>query len=112
MSMQLQWTDSSQLPDLAENFPSGSISIDLLFGSKNEVWEDGRTGFSFPCMDQLKVIVRVWPVSPLSKVVLEYGVHRDVRHDAGARELADSGERCHVRTTPLVLFDLHCFWKS
>lgn len=34
-------------------FPSGSISIDLLFGSKNEVWEDGRTGFSVPCMDQL-----------------------------------------------------------
>lgn len=43
------------------------------------------TSSSFLCIDQLKVIVQAWPVSVLSKVVLEYGVHRDVRHGAGAR---------------------------
>lgn len=28
------------------------------------------------------------------------------------QELAHSSEHCHVDAAPLVLFDLHCFWKS
>lgn len=56
----------------------------MLFGSKNEVWEGGRTGSSFPCIGQLKVVVQAWPVSSLSKMVLEYGVHGGVRHGAGS----------------------------
>lgn len=51
--MQLQWTTALCYQIWLRPFSSGSISIDLLFGSKNEVWEDGRTGSSFSCIDQL-----------------------------------------------------------
>lgn len=75
------------------------------------MWEDGRTSSSFPCTDQFKVIVQAWPVSALSKVVLEYGVHRGVRDSAGSM-VSYSSERCYISTIPLVHFHLRCFWKS
>lgn len=28
------------------------------------------------------------------------------------QELPHSSEHCYVGATPLMLFDLHCFWKS
>lgn len=56
--VQFQKTDSSHYQIRLRTLSSGSISVDLLFGCKNEVWEDGRTVSSLPCIDQPKVIVQ------------------------------------------------------